>query len=58
MIAMESLDGPKGISANGRECSEANGLAPVTQLRRAPLVETCLQSPNASYRPGFDELMI
>jgi hypothetical protein len=48
----------KGISANGLEWSETNGLVSATQLRRAPLLGHLFAKPIRSCKPSFYELMV
>lgn len=48
----------KGISANGWESREKNGLASATQLRRAPPFVHLIAKPIRSCKPSFYELMV
>jgi hypothetical protein len=58
MTAIDPWERLKGISANGLEWSETNGLVSATQLRRAPPLGHLFAKPIRSCKPGFYELMV
>lgn len=58
MTAMDPRERLKGISANGWERSETNGLVFATQLRRAPPLGHLFAKPIRSCKLSFYELVV